>query len=404
MSTDLTFYEFFAGGGLARIGLDKDWTCCFANDISEKKAAVYRANFPESHDLLVKDINEVTPLDILKQASLAWASFPCQDLSLAGNGKGLQAKRSGAFWAFWSLITSLEAEGRGVPVIAIENVVGLLTSNKGKDLEALLTVLVASSYRPGLLVIDASYFVPQSRPRLFIIAVKQNHDIPDELMCSDGERSIWHTQAVLNAYAQLPDVIQQAWVWWYLPTPPKRAATLRDIVEEVPTGVKWHTKIETEKLLSMMSPVHMNKIRSAMLCSRPQVGTIYKRMRIENGTKVQRAEVRFDNISGCLRTPVGGSSRQILILVHKNEVRSRLLSVREAARLMGLPDSYQLPSSYNEGYHVMGDAVVVPVVSWIEKYLLRNLVLSGASLTWAQSPRQSAAPVAVSRAPEYVRD
>jgi len=376
MSTDLSFYEFFAGGGLARIGLDKDWTCHFANDISEKKASVYRANFPESRELLVKDIHEVTPLDISERATLAWASFPCQDLSLAGNGKGLQAERSGAFWAFWSLITSLESEGRGVTVIAIENVVGLLTANKGKDVEALLTVLVASGYRPGIMVIDASYFVPQSRPRLFIIAVKQNHKLPDELVCASGESTIWHTQAVLNAYARLPELIKQAWVWWYLPTPPKRSVALRDLIEEEPTGIHWHTKAETEKLLSMMSPVNIHKVRDAMGFNRPQVGTIYKRMRIESGVKVQRAEVRFDNLSGCLRTPAGGSSRQILIIVHKNEVRTRLLSVREAARLMGLPDTYQLPKSYNEGYHVMGDAVVVTVVSWLEKHLFRSLASS----------------------------
>jgi DNA (cytosine-5)-methyltransferase 1 len=136
--TPFTFLEFFAGGGLARMGLGPDWSCLFANDISEKKARVYRANYPPAEELLLSDIARVTPDDVQGSATLAWASFPCQDLSLAGNGKGLQAERSGAFWPFWSLLNALDYQGRPVPIVVLENVVGLLTSNEGKDLEQLL--------------------------------------------------------------------------------------------------------------------------------------------------------------------------------------------------------------------------------------------------------------------------
>jgi DNA (cytosine-5)-methyltransferase 1 len=87
MTSDLTFYEFFAGGGLARIGLGSKWECLFANDIDEKKAQVYQRNFHEGHELIVDDVNRVTSAMLPDQALLAWASFPCQDLSLAGNGQ-----------------------------------------------------------------------------------------------------------------------------------------------------------------------------------------------------------------------------------------------------------------------------------------------------------------------------
>jgi DNA (cytosine-5)-methyltransferase 1 len=90
--------------------------------------------------------------------------------------------------------------------------------------------------------------------------------------------------------------------------------------------------------------------------------------------RAQRAEVRFDEIAGCLRTPGGGSSRQTIIVVHGNKVRSRLLSPREAARLMGLPDEYVLPKNYNDAYRLMGDGVAVPVVSHLSRYLLEPLV------------------------------
>jgi DNA (cytosine-5)-methyltransferase 1 len=123
----------------------------------------------------------------------------------------------------------------------------------------------------------------------------------------------------------------------------------------------------------MMSPAHIAKIRAAEESGEPQIGTVYKRIRVENSRKVQRAEVRFDGIGGCLRTPAGGSSRQTLIVVEPERILTRLLTSREAARLMGVPDTYTLPSRYNDAYHLMGDGVVVPAVAWLERGLLRKL-------------------------------
>jgi DNA (cytosine-5)-methyltransferase 1 len=121
--------------------------------------------------------------------------------------------------------------------------------------------------------------------------------------------------------------------------------------------------------------MHRRKVESAMQAGTRKIGCIYKRMREnENGERVQRAEVRFDNISGCLRTPVGGSSRQTLIFIDHGRIRTRLLAPREAARLMGLPESYALPEKYNEAYHLAGDGVVVPVVRFLSVNLLGPLL------------------------------
>ncbi|PDW03951.1 DNA cytosine methyltransferase [Candidatus Viridilinea mediisalina] len=376
MRSPLTFLEFFAGGGLARMGLGPDWSCLFANDISEKKAQVYRQNFPPADELCVLDIAQVTVAQIPDAVSMAWASFPCQDLSVAGNGKGLQAKRSGTFWPFWQLINALAQAGRPVPLIVLENVVGLLTANGGKDFEQLLLTLVEAGYRPGAMMIDAVHFLPHSRPRLFIVALKHGLHEPLAINQAMATGSLWHPKPIHQAFARLPEAVQAAWIWWSLPAPTSTRAQLRELIEENPTDVSWHSADETNRLLALMSPTHLAKVHAAQQCGRRQVGTIYKRVRVENGVRRQRAEVRFDNISGCLRTPVGGSSRQILMVVEGQTIRSRLISVREAARLMGLPDSYWLPARYNDGYHVMGDAVVVSVVSWLEKHLLRPLAYS----------------------------
>ena len=368
-----TYYEFFAGGGMARIGLGADWHCLFANEFSEKKAAAYRLNFGPSRELKVQDVATLTTEDIAGSATLAWASFPCQDLSLAGNGKGLKGERSGTFHAFWSLIEQLDSQGRGVPLVVLENVVGAITSNGGRDFRTIIEVVTQAGYRVGPLVMDAARFVPQSRPRLFLVGVKQDLPLPPALV--SGEPSeVWHSKALLAAYERLPASTRERCVWWRLPEPHRLSATLAELVEAEPEGVPWHTADETQRLLSLMSDTNLNKVRKAQAYGKIIVGTVYKRIRVEDGgEKRQRAEVRFDQISGCLRTPVGGSSRQLILVVHGRSIRSRLLSPREAARLMGVPESYRLPDRYNEAYHLMGDGVAVPVVRWLSKHLLSPL-------------------------------
>lgn len=374
MNIDFTFYEFFAGGGLARLGLGPGWRCLFANDIDQKKGRIYRENFRGFDRLLVEDIHNVRSDDLPERATLAWASFPCQDLSLAGNGRGIHAERSGTFWPFWELILDLEREGRKPPIVVIENVVGLLTANKGQDFTKLCATVSKADYTFGALVINADRFVPQSRPRLFIIAVDRGWAIPEELI-QRTQDSPWHTNALIRAFSGLPKDVQRRWVWWKLPTPDTRVPPLNMLIEKEPTGVVWHSEAETERILSLMNDVHLGKVRNAQRTGKVHIGTIYRRTRQENDQSMQRAEVRFDGISGCLRTPAGGSSRQIVLVVNRDKIRSRLLSPREAARLMGVDDSYMLPENYNETYHLMGDAVVVPVISWLEKHLLRKLVL-----------------------------
>lgn len=126
----------------------------------------------------------------------------------------------------------------------------------------------------------------------------------------------------------------------------------------------------------MMSDVNLQKVEDAKRSGIRKVGTLYKRTRKDSeGNKVQRSEVRFDDIAGCLRTPSGGSSRQSILIVEGENIRSRLISIRETARLMGLPDSYVLPENYNEGYHLTGDGVAVPVVRHLANALFEKKYL-----------------------------
>ncbi|MTE02126.1 DNA (cytosine-5-)-methyltransferase [Paracoccus sp. YIM 132242] len=368
-----SFYEFFAGGGMARAGLGSGWQCMFANDFDLKKGVVYRRNWGDD-ELRTGDIRAIMPSDLPGMADLAWASFPCQDLSLAGGGAGLKGERSGTFWPFWDLMSSLNAEKRGPRMIVLENVCGTLSSHSGKDFVAIGGALRKQGYRFGALVVDAALFLPQSRPRLFVVGVRDDVAVPPELLAEKAQDP-WHTKQLRAAYEKLPAAAKAKWLWWRLPKPPQRSASLADLIEKEPTGVEWHSPAETEKLLGMMSAINLAKVEKAKLAGRVMVGGVYKRTRPnEDGVKVQRAEIRFDDISGCLRTPAGGSSRQVIVVVDGDQVRSRLISTRETARLMGLPDSYHLPPSYNEAYHLTGDGVAVPVVRHLAHHLFEPIL------------------------------
>jgi DNA (cytosine-5)-methyltransferase 1 len=359
---------------MVRAGLGDRWRCLFANDFDHKKGRSYRLNWGDGGELKTADVGTLTRADLPGEADMAWASFPCQDLSLAGAGAGLKGERSGTFWPFWNLMKNLVDEKRAPRLIVLENVCGTLTSHSGKDFSAICGGFQQAGYMVGAIVIDAALFVPQSRPRLFIIGVQSNVEIPTGLK-SEEPVDPWHTRTLRAAQAQLSAKTKRSWVWWNPPLPPERTLGLADIIEENPIIPAWFTAEQTRKLLGMMSEVNRAKVAEAKLQGRRMVGGVYKRTRPnEKGRKVQRAEVRFDNMSGCLRTPAGGSSRQVIVVVDGNLVKARLVSSRETARLMGLPDEYILPENYNEAYHLTGDGVVVPVVRHLAEHIFEPLL------------------------------
>ena len=148
---------------MARAGLGEKWTCLLANDFDRKKAKTYASNWG-ADKLIVDDIRNIAPDEMPGIPDLVWGSFPCQDLSLAGGGAGLKGDRSGTFWPFMAHIDALIEEKRAPKIVCLENVLGTLTSHNGADFEAICTALVNLGYSFGALVVDASLFVPQSRP------------------------------------------------------------------------------------------------------------------------------------------------------------------------------------------------------------------------------------------------
>ena len=236
----------------------------------------------------------------------------------------MRAERSGTYWEFWRLMREAFDRGERPPLIVVENVVGMLY---GENFPILCESLAALGMHFGALVVDARLFLPQSRPRVFVVAVDSRVDCSVVVNDEVDEDVPWFTKAVRSAYGRLPVELRESLRWWKLPEPSFSIPPVEDMIEENPTSVEWHEPDETQRLLGMMTALNLEKINLAIEQG-PSVGFLYKRIR----EGIQRAEVRFDGVAGCLRTPQGGSSRQIVVVVDGDCVRSRLLSPREAAR------------------------------------------------------------------------
>jgi DNA (cytosine-5)-methyltransferase 1 len=255
----------------------------------------------------------------------------------------------------------LRRQGRRPPLIVIENVVGLL---HGSDFSGLCEALAQLDLRFGAMLIDARWFVPQSRPRVFVIAAQQQGRCGDQ-----SPKGSWFPPAVRRAHSRLTADLQRRWIWWSLPQPVAVPASINRLIEADPPDARWLASDEVGRLCGMMTAANQAKLRQALSRSEPTVGFLYRRTR----DGCQRPELRFDGLAGCLRTPGGGSSRQTVVDVQRGQVRMRLLTGREAARLMGAPDAFALPDNYNDAYHAMGDGVAVPAVEWLSENLLRPL-------------------------------
>ena len=363
----MTFAEFFAGIGLMRMGLEQlGWTAAFANDIANDKFDMYSAHFGEDAPLfLLEDIHNIETKQV-PTVTMATASFPCNDLSLAGMRKGLCGKQSSAFWGFVRILD--EMGHRRPPLVLLENVAGFLTSHGGRDFQAALLALNRLGYTTDAIIIDASRFVPQSRVRLFVIGVLRNGhanwEIRETLRFYE---SAVRPKALADFIFTHPEIV---WNIRQLPSLPSRFISLSDIIEDLPDdSAFWWNKKRQDYLVSQMSEKHAKQLQQMMDTRFCTYGTVFRRIR--KGRSM--AELRTDGIAGCLRTPRGGSGRQILVQAGYGKVKVRLLTPRECARLMGA-DDFIIDAPLNKALFGFGDAVCVPVINWIAKNYLNPLV------------------------------
>lgn len=355
--------EFFAGIGLARMGLEEaGFHVAWANDYEPDKKAMYDAQFAESsnHSFALGDIGKVKVDDLPRDAELAWASSPCTDLSLAGTRAGLAGVQSGTFWHFTKLLRELE--GDRPEAVVLENVVGLATSHGGDDLTAAIREFNDLGYSVDVLAIDARRFLPQSRPRLFLVGAQNPpEDVaePNSELRPDWLQWVYGDKTLRTHRAKLP-----------APPAPKTEG-LGEVVEEMSLNdERWWDADRTEAFTSSLSPMQRDRVMALKRSPGVKYRTAYRRTR--NGVAVW--EVRPDDISGCLRTARGGSSKQAVVRLGNKRLQVRWMTPREYARLMGAGDYDLSAARNNQALFGFGDAVAVPAVSWLAKNYLMPLV------------------------------
>lgn len=370
----LRFAEFFAGIGLVRKGLEQaGWQCAFANDIDKVKGDIYAKNFGNDY-LQIDDIANVHASNI-PDVTLVTASFPCQDLSLAGNRKGLAGDRSSTFFKFIRILNELATQRRLPQAVLIENVTGLLSSGGGKDIREVLLSLNQLGYSCDVLVINAVCFLPQSRPRVFIIGLNTPLSASlTETLEKNNSVCFQHPcrpTAVQKVIVANPDLTRN---FLELPALPTRKTVLADLVD-INNHQEWFNESQLKRELSYIRDNSKNRLEKAKQLARLTVKTVYltayRRMR----KGLVCLETRDDGIAGCLRTGSGGSSRQVLIVVSPDKIKMRYMTAREYARLQGVEDSFWIPNNQSVGRYAFGDAVAVPVVAWIGREIKRHLVI-----------------------------
>lgn len=353
--SEWTALEFFAGIGLARAGMEQAGIkTVWANDYDLNKKSMYEGHW-KSHELLLADIHSLKG-DDLPSADVAWASSPCTDLSLAGKRVGLRGGReSSAFFGFTDLIAGMCH--RRPEVLVLENVIGLASSHNREDLRAAVKEFNALGYAVDAITLDARRFVPQSRPRLFLVGAKNPIDGGEQDTCLRPDWLSWlhkdpEVRTFMMPLPEAPDLLSQG---------------LTHEIEAMPeSDPRWWNDDKVALFKESMAVVQRERLEHFVALNSITARTAYRRTR--NGIPVW--EMRAEDISGCLRTPRGGSSKQAVVIMGQGSLKIRWMTGLEYSRLMGA-GWYTLENLRDSQIQYgFGDAVAVPVVGWVAKHMI----------------------------------
>lgn len=372
-----SFLEFFAGIGLTHAGLAPwGWRCIYANDVDPRKKEMYVNKFPENGYFYLDDIWDVPTVvgHIRQTADLATASFPCVDLSLAGNRNGLAGSHSGTFYGFIRVLDKLRQNRKLPRAVLVENVLGFLTSRDGEDFRTAAQLLARLGYHLDAFVLDARHFVPQSRPRIFMVGCQSS--LLPKTVVDQKDMVRWKQELARRPELRPRRLIEimenvelsTGWMAFRLPKPPALKQLTAKIIG-TSDSEEWWTDDRVTKHLEEMHDYHRKEVEELRRKRTLTFGTIYRRIR--NGET--RSEIRTDGLAGCLRTPRGGSSKQIVFVAGKGRIRMRWMSPAEYARLQGAADFPLDGIDRLQALFGFGDAVCVPVISWIAKNVLRQI-------------------------------
>ena len=185
----ITGVSLFAGVGGFDLAMERQGVKVVASvEIDKHCKSVLERKFPDAKQF--DDVTTVKGSDLIgagfnPSKGIITGGFPCQDLSVAGKRAGLAGARSGLFWEIARIVEETQTE-----YFVLENVPGLLSSNKGDDFGVVLGTMADLGYSVGWRVLDAQYFgVPQRRKRVFIVGRRSTSDgLAEVLFKSEGLR------------------------------------------------------------------------------------------------------------------------------------------------------------------------------------------------------------------------
>lgn len=369
----MTFGSLFSGIGgfdlaFERAGMECKWQA----EIDKNCQNILERNFPETEKFY--DIREVGRKN-LKPVDLVCGGFPCQDLSVAGKRAGLAGERSGLWFEFARVIDELSPRW-----VVVENVPGLLSSNRGEDFAIILRWLVERGYGVCWRILDSQYFgVPQRRRRLFIIGSLGNGRSAEVLFEREGV--FWDTP---QGREERKDIAQTI------------AGGSSKCHSDITSGQQDGNLILQTSDGSLQSRDYKGVGEPSLNCNHEQpiafqnTGWVmayspfqhYKYEEADISATLQDRENRksgsthliawhgaqitsptnkggvFDNVS----TTMNGDNRSM--------VGVRCLTPTECERLQGFPDGWTDGQSDTVRYRQLGNAVTVNVLEWIGKRIV----------------------------------
>lgn len=422
----IKFIDLFAGIGGMRLGLEKacaslvhTTSCVFTSEIKPHAVSVLRQNFPD--ETIHGDITRIAVANI-PDFDLLCAGFPCQAFSVAGSRKGFADTRGTLFFEVERVLKAKKPKG-----FILENVEGLLHHDKGRTLNTILGNLQKLGYRVSYSVLNSKYFgVAQERKRIYIVgnyrgavnlenfpvrevslAAALSSNMPlmrsplaDRLLARYKPHELYG-KSIKDKRGGANNIHS-----WDLCLKGKTSPEERELLNRILTerrkkkwaemyGIDWMDGMPLTR--EMIATFYPHDALDALLDGLVQKGYLTyehpKRKAVTRNAEGLTINYRepdtslpkgYNIVAGKLSfeiskilDPASVAPTLVATDVSKLAVVDgqglRRLTLREGLRLFGFPESYRFEVSESEGFDLLGNTVVVPVVEEVCKRLIKTI-------------------------------
>ncbi len=356
----LKFFDLFAGIGGFRLGMERAGHECVGSCEWDKHAReTYKKNFgsyPEYND--AKDLHPQS----LPYFDVLCAGFPCQAFSIAGKRMGFEDTRGTIFFEIARI-----AKEKRPPYLFLENVKGLLSHDKGRTFDTIISTLDEMGYDAEWQVLNSKYFVPQNRERVFIVGHLRGERTRQVFPLGDYDQQTTKKIKRVGGYSQCSAVYDTDGL-----SPTISACTHGYAIGNIVESGQKTDKQKLKKIgLIGKKDTQSHRVYSTDGISQTlasgagglgaktglyAVDMVY--MSNTNANMKQRIQERTESWTLGTGTDFG----------IKEGIRIRRLTPKECERLQGFPDDWTIGSD-TQRYKQCGNAVTVDVVEYIAKEL-----------------------------------